>query len=47
MEVHFGEFRTDVDLPCPVDEEHIEAEYNDGFLRVRLPKLQARRVDVG
>jgi HSP20 family molecular chaperone IbpA len=30
-----------------VDEEHIEAEYNDGFLRVRLPKLQARRVDVG
>ncbi len=44
MEVHFGEFRTDVDLPGPVDEDNIDAEYSDGFLRVILPKLKPRRI---
>src|SRR3989338_11538949 len=46
MEVHFGEFRTDVDLPGPVDEEHIDAEYSDGFLRVLLPKVAPHRLAV-
>ena len=46
MEVHFGEFRTDVDLPGPVDEDNIQAEYSDGFLRVILPKVKAHQVDV-
>jgi len=44
MEIHYGEFRTEVDLPVPVDENRIEAEYHDGFLRVTLPKAKPHRV---
>ena len=46
MEVPFGDFRTEVDLPAAVDESRVDAEYSDGFLRVRLPKQQPRRIDV-
>jgi len=40
MEVHFGEFRSEVDLPGPIDESNIQVEYSDGFLRLILPKLK-------
>jgi HSP20 family molecular chaperone IbpA len=39
MEIHFGEFYCDVELPGPVDKEQIQAEYHDGFLRVTLLKM--------
>lgn len=39
MEIHFGEFRTEVELPCVVDEDRVDAEYREGLLRVTLPKL--------
>jgi HSP20 family molecular chaperone IbpA len=39
MEIHFGEFYCDVELPSPVDKEQIQAEYHDGFLRVTLLKI--------
>jgi HSP20 family molecular chaperone IbpA len=38
MEIHFGEFHSDVELPAPVDKDQIQAEYHDGFLRVTLLK---------
>jgi len=40
MEIHFGEFFTEVDLPGPVDKDQIQAEYHDGFLAVTLVKQQ-------
>ncbi len=40
MEVHFGEFRSEVELPGPIDENNIQVEYRDGFLRLSLPKLK-------
>ena len=40
MEIHFGEFNSEVDLPGPVDKEQVQAEYHDGFLRVTLIKAQ-------
>jgi HSP20 family protein len=46
MEVNFGDFRTEVDLPVPVDEPQIDAQYSDGFLRIVLPKLKPKRIDV-
>jgi len=46
MEAPFGEFRSDVDLPGPVDEERITAEYRQGFLRVTLPKLKPTNIDI-
>jgi HSP20 family protein len=38
MEIHFGEFNCDVELPGSVDKDQIQAEYHDGFLRVTLIK---------
>jgi HSP20 family protein len=46
MEVNFGEFRSEVELPGAVEVEGIEAEYEDGFLRVTLPKAKPRRVEI-
>ncbi|MBL8045543.1 MAG: Hsp20/alpha crystallin family protein [Anaerolineales bacterium] len=46
MEVSFGEFRVEVEIPARINREALAAEYADGFLRVTLPKLQPRRVDL-
>jgi HSP20 family protein len=46
LEVNFGEFRSEIELPGPVEIEGIEAEYEDGFLRVTLPKAKPRRVEI-
>ncbi len=46
LEIRYGEFRVEVYLHWAVDPEGIEAMYADGFLRVTLPKAQARRVPV-
>ena len=40
MEIHFGKFLTAVGIPGPIDLDHAEAEYKDGFLTVRMPKAQ-------
>jgi HSP20 family protein len=41
LEVRYGDFRTEVLLPWRVDEENVTAHYEDGFLRVELPRLAA------
>jgi len=48
MEIHYGEFRTQVYLPWTLQgaEEGVEATYEDGFLRVVLRKARPRRVPV-
>ncbi|HKZ54238.1 MAG TPA: Hsp20/alpha crystallin family protein [Anaerolineales bacterium] len=46
MEIGYGEFVTQVRIPVPVDAEGIEAAYQDGFLRVVLPKAQAKRIPI-
>jgi HSP20 family protein len=38
MEVRFGEFFSELELPGEVDSERILAHYQDGFLIVSLPK---------
>ncbi|MDR3575119.1 MAG: Hsp20/alpha crystallin family protein [Anaerolineaceae bacterium] len=38
MEIHFGEFVSEIEIPSPVDPDRVEAVYQDGFLRVNLPK---------
>jgi len=38
LEVHYGEFRTDITLPWAIDEEGIVARYADGFLYIELPR---------
>ena len=38
MEIHYGEFRTEVRVAWALDESVIEAVYEQGFLFVMLPK---------
>lgn len=47
MEIHFGNFRTEMDLPGNVDVQSIQAEYEDGFLYVYLPKSQPKQIIIG
>jgi len=47
MEILYGEFRTDVYLPLPIEENKVEAIYQDGFLSIRLPKAKVLQVPIG
>jgi len=46
MEIRFGEFSTAVELPSSVDVERAEAEYEDGFLTVVLPKIKPAEIRI-
>ena len=46
MEIRFGEFRAEVYLPWPVEPEGAEASYEDGFLRIYLPRPTVQHVSV-
>lgn len=43
MERYFGSFRRIIEIPGAGDTSHIQAEYERGILRIRLPKIQDRR----
>jgi len=47
MEIHFGEFIIDMELPHFVEAELVEAVYMNGFLLVSLPKAQPHQISVG
>lgn len=47
MEIHFGEFMIEVELPCSVMAEQASAEYEDGFLKLVLPKEKPQRIWIG
>jgi len=46
MEIPYGEFNTEVELPYPIISEQVEAVYRDGFLRIMLPKAQPKHIKV-
>lgn len=46
MEIRFGEFIVEVPLPCPVEVENAQAIYQNGFLKVELPKVRATHVAI-
>ncbi|MEN8098112.1 MAG: Hsp20/alpha crystallin family protein [Chloroflexota bacterium] len=46
MEIRYGNFRTVVHLPGTVDEEKVEASYDDGFLTISLPKPKPHNVRI-
>jgi HSP20 family protein len=46
MEIRFGEFSTAVDLLPGVNVERAEAEYEDGFLTVILPKVKPAEIHI-
>ncbi len=47
MEIPFGEFITEVELPSPVVFEQVEAVYREGFLRIVLPKAHPHQIRNG
>jgi HSP20 family protein len=44
MEIRFGEFALSLELPLYVQTEQIQAVYNNGFLRIVLPKAAPRQI---
>lgn len=46
MEIFFGEFISEVELPCGVIAEQARAEYKTGFLRLVLPKEAPNKIPV-
>ncbi len=46
MEIHFGKFSTAIGVPGPIDLDKSVAEYTDGFLMVRMPKIKATEVEI-
>lgn len=47
MEIRFGEFKTLVALHWVIDATGLDAEYQDGFLRLVLPKAKPHRIEIG
>lgn len=46
MEIFFGEFNTEVNLPAPVLTDQVVAEYQAGFLRLMFPKDKPKKIEV-
>ena len=46
MEIYFGEFSTEIEIPSPVDVANIAGDYQDGFLRITLPKSTPRQIKI-
>ncbi len=46
LEIRFGDFRTEVNLPWPVLRDEVSAVYRDGFLRVELPRAHAQKIQI-
>ncbi len=46
MEIHFGKFSTAIGVPGPIDLDKSSAEYKDGFLIVRMPKVKPTDVKI-
>jgi HSP20 family protein len=47
MEIRFGRFEIAVEIPVVVDIEKANADYKDGFLVVRLPKVHSKQDGAG
>jgi HSP20 family protein len=46
MEIRFGEFSTAVEIPAGADVSKAEADYEDGFLNIVIPKIIPTTVNI-
>jgi HSP20 family protein len=46
MEIRFGEFSTAIELPIGADVSKAQADYEDGFLNVVLPKIHPTTINI-
>ncbi len=46
LEVDYGHFEKRFRLPEFIEPRNIEARYDNGFLHVRLPRMEKRKIDI-
>jgi HSP20 family protein len=46
MEIRFGEFSSELEIPAPVKSEEVRADYKNGFLKVILPKALPQKIEI-
>lgn len=46
MEIPYGEFSVELSFNIPVDDSQIEAIYDQGFLRIDLPKARPKQIHI-
>jgi HSP20 family protein len=46
MEIRFGEFSSEMELPAPVKANDVRADYQNGFLRIVLPKAKPQKIEI-
>ena len=46
LEIGFGEFQTSIEINIPVQVDEADAEYNNGFLIIRLPKSHPKTIHI-
>lgn len=46
MEIPFGEFTVEIAFPMEVDLDHVSATYNNGFLKIVLPKQPPKHIEL-
>jgi HSP20 family protein len=46
LEIEFGTFEKRFHIPEIIDTEAIQANYNNGFLQLKLPRAQKKKIDI-
>ncbi len=46
MEIRYGEFSAELEIPGPIVADQVKADYQDGFLRVSMPKARPTQIQV-
>ncbi|GIV66385.1 MAG: hypothetical protein KatS3mg047_0778 [Bellilinea sp.] len=46
MEIPYGEFNIELHINIPVDDSQIEAVYEQGLLRIELPKARPKQIHI-
>jgi HSP20 family protein len=46
MEIPFGDFSTEIELPYQIVSDKVEAIYREGFLKITLPIAQPKHIKV-
>jgi len=46
MEIRFGEFSSAIEIPAGVDVSKAQADYEDGFLNVVMPKIKPTTINI-
>jgi len=46
LEIRFGEFSTAIEIPAGADVSNTQADYEDGFLNVVMPKIKPTSLNI-